>query len=226
MCHTPTSPLLTHIKALVEKERTVDLFCNAPALTCLRSLRLCQPRGKEPQEMAKSWDQETAAWHGVCERTVEHVLLWQGDDKPLGPQEALILNELWMGLMDYLSQRKEEWIWVLEDQGHKGEESTINSARNLIIQTSIPGKTVLIMLYKWAFLTCPSPTVCVSMMVTTPGWWGLRRVPLWAVPSSSGSPDGTVPASWVTTLPTMVRPVFNVWQEDRDTTLEIEIKML
>lgn len=68
----------------------------------------------------------------------------------------------------------------------------------------------------WVFLTCPSPTVCVSMMVTTPGWWGLRRVPLWAVPSSSGTPDGSVPASWVTTFPTMVRPVFNVWQENRD----------
>ncbi len=76
------------------------------------------------------------------------------------------------------------------------------------------------MLCEWAFHTCPSPTVCVSMMVTTPGWWGLRRVPLWAVPSSSGAPDGRVPASWVTTFPTIVRPVFNVWQQDRDTTLK------
>lgn len=91
-----------------------------------KSLWLCQPRGKQPQEVAKSWDQETAAWHRVCERTVKHVLLWQGDDKPLGPQEALILNELWMGLMDYLSRRKGEWIRVLSDQGQMDEESTIN----------------------------------------------------------------------------------------------------
>lgn len=58
--------------------------------------------------------------------------------------------------------------------------------------------------------TCPSPTVCMSMMVTMPGTWGLRRVALWGEPSSSGAPEGSVPASWVTTLPTMVRPVFRV----------------
>ncbi len=195
--------------------------------SCAKSLWLCQPRGKQPQEVAKSWDQETAAWHRVCERTVKHVLLWQGDDKPLGPQEALILNELWMGLMDYLSRRKGEWIRVLSDQGQMDEESTINRhtvvillhARNPIIHKP-PSLEKNIIMYEWAFRTCPSPTVCVSMMVTTPGWWGLRRVPLWAVPSSSGAPDGSVPASWVTTFPTIVRPVFNVWQEDRDTTLK------
>lgn len=62
--------------------------------------------------------------------------------------------------------------------------------------------------------TCPSPTLCVSMTVITPGAWGLRRVVLWGVtPSSSGAPVGRVPASWVTTFPTMVRPVFRVKPE-------------
>lgn len=64
-------------------------------------------------------------------------------------------------------------------------------------------------------LTCPSPTLCVSMMVTTPGLWGLRRFALWGVPSSSGVPAGRVPASCVTTFPTMVRPVFKVWGDKR-----------
>lgn len=35
-------------------------------------------------------------------------------------------TELWMGLMDYLSQRKGEWIRVLLYQGQMGEESIIN----------------------------------------------------------------------------------------------------
>lgn len=59
-------------------------------------------------------------------------------------------------------------------------------------------------------LTCPSPTLCVSMMVTTPGLRGERRLVLWGAPSSSGVPAGMVPASWVTTLPTIVKPVFKV----------------
>lgn len=64
-------------------------------------------------------------------------------------------------------------------------------------------------------LTCPSPTVWVSMMVTTPGLCGLRRLVLWAALSSSGVTAGSVPANWVTTLPTMVRPVFKVWKKKK-----------